>query len=109
MRMHPALRFGLEDPIVSFEAGPDAVHVEGSAAVGYKDAMAPYPSMSKACCASASGSIIWLIIRKPETSMPRSRDIPICCFAKSASVHWVAPRTERHPRRGARTEQRREG
>src|SRR3546814_1072708 len=39
MRMHPALRFGLEDPIVSFEAGPDAVHVEGSAAVGYIDAM----------------------------------------------------------------------
>src|SRR3546814_6534886 len=37
MRMHPALRFGLEDPIVSFEAGPDAVHVEGSAAVGSID------------------------------------------------------------------------
>ena len=47
---------------------------------------------------SNSGSIIWLIIRKPDTSMPSVRAASICCFETSASVQCVAMRTERTPR-----------
>ena len=37
------------------------------------------------------------IIRKPETSIPISRAVSMCCLATSASVQWVAMRTERTP------------
>jgi hypothetical protein len=38
---------------------------------------------------------MWLIIKKPETSMPRSRAVWMCWAEMSASVQWVAIRTER--------------
>ena len=41
---------------------------------------------------------MWLIIRKPETSMPSSRAVAMCWAETSASVQWVATRTERTPR-----------
>jgi len=53
--------------------------------------------MSLAWCASAAGSDMCDIIRKPETSMPISRAVSMCCFATSASVQCVATRTERTP------------
>ena len=41
---------------------------------------------------------MWLIIRKPDTSMPSSRAVAMCWAETSASVQWVATRTERTPR-----------
>ena len=37
------------------------------------------------------------IIRKPATSMPIPRAYSMCCLAMSASVQWVAIRTDRAP------------
>ena len=37
------------------------------------------------------------IIRKPTTSMPSLRPCSMCCFAMSASVEWVAMRTDAAP------------
>ena len=54
--------------------------------------------MSLACSASSAAAAMWLIMRKPETSMPISRAVAMCCAATSASVQWVAMRTERTPR-----------
>ena len=59
--------------------------------------------MILACWAKAAGSFMWLIIRKPATSMPRSRALPMCCSAMSASVQWVAIRTDWTPRLRARS------
>ena len=53
--------------------------------------------MSLACSASASGGIMWAIIRKVAVSMPSSRAASICCRDTSASVQWVHTRTERAP------------
>src|SRR6516164_5024226 len=55
---------------------------------------APADSITLACRASSSGSAMCDIIRKPETSIPRSRALAMCCSAMSASVAWVATRTE---------------
>ena len=41
-------------------------------------------------------------MRKPETSMPSSRAVAMCWAETSASVQWVATRTERTPRSWAR-------
>jgi hypothetical protein len=41
---------------------------------------------------------MWLIIRKPETSMPSSRAVAMCWAATSVSVQWVATLTDRTPR-----------
>jgi len=49
--------------------------------------------MIRACRASSSGVVRWLIIRKPAVSMPRSRATAKCCGETSASVQWVATRT----------------
>ena len=40
---------------------------------------------------------MWAIMRNPETSMPSSRAVAMCWAATSASVAWVATRTERTP------------
>jgi hypothetical protein len=37
---------------------------------------------------------MWLIIRKPTVSMPSSRAYSMCCLETSASVQWVAIRTD---------------
>jgi hypothetical protein len=37
---------------------------------------------------------MWLIIKKPETSIPRSLALAMCWAAMSASVQWVATRTD---------------
>ena len=44
---------------------------------------------------------MWLIIRNPDTSIPSSRAAAMCCAATSASVQWVAIRTERTPSENA--------
>lgn len=44
---------------------------------------------------------MWDIIRNPATSMPNSRAAAMCWAAMSASVQWVATRTERMPIRCA--------
>ncbi|MEY9995497.1 hypothetical protein ABIE67_007529 [Streptomyces sp. V4I8] len=59
--------------------------------------------MSLAWAASSAAGAMWLIIRKPETSMPRSRALAMCWAEMSASVQWVAMRTERTPRAWARS------
>jgi hypothetical protein len=46
---------------------------------------------------------MWLIMRKPETSMPSSRALPMCWAEMSASVQWVAIRIDRTPRPYARS------
>ena len=46
---------------------------------------------------------MWLIIRKPDTSMPSSRALAMCWAAMSPSVQWVATRTEVTPRSWARS------
>ena len=53
--------------------------------------------MRSACWASGSGSFMCDIMRNPETSMPRSRALAMCCAATSASVQWVATRTDVTP------------
>ncbi len=53
--------------------------------------------MSLAWQASSAGSARWDIIRNPATSMPRSRAAAMCWAEMSASVQWVATRTERTP------------
>lgn len=53
--------------------------------------------MSAARPASVLASAMWLIIRNPDTSMPSSRAVAMCCAKTSASVQWVATRTERTP------------
>lgn len=58
--------------------------------------------MSLACAASVFASAMWLIIRKPETSMPNSRAVAMCWADTSASVQCVATRTERTPSAYAR-------
>lgn len=40
---------------------------------------------------------MWDIIRNPATSMPSSRAAAMCWAEMSASVQWVAMRTERMP------------
>ena len=54
--------------------------------------------MSLAWAASSLGSARWLIMRNPDTSMPSSRAVAMCWAAMSASVQWVATRTDRTPR-----------
>ncbi len=58
---------------------------------------APSLSISLACWASGAGSFMWLIMRNPATSIPRSRALAMCWSAMSASVQWVATRTLRTP------------
>lgn len=58
--------------------------------------------MRTACFASSPAGAMWLIIRKPDTSMPSSRAVAMCCAETSASVQCVATRTERTPREYAR-------
>ncbi len=58
--------------------------------------------MSFACLASSAGGARWAIIRKPATSMPSSRAVEMCWAETSASVQWVATRTERMPSSAAR-------
>ena len=58
--------------------------------------------MRTAWAASTAGSAMWLIMRNPATSMPRSRAVAMCWAAMSASVQWVATRTERTPSAWAR-------
>lgn len=58
--------------------------------------------MSPAWRASSAGSAMWDIIRNPATSMPSSRAAAMCWAEMSASVQWVAMRTERIPRECAR-------
>ena len=52
----------------------------------------PASAMMRACAASFSGEMVWLIIRKPTVSRPSSRAKPKCWIATSASVQWVAMR-----------------
>ncbi len=48
--------------------------------------------MMRACSASFSGGMVWLIIRNPTVSSPSSRASPKCWIETSASVQWVAIR-----------------
>ena len=48
--------------------------------------------MIRACFASTSGDCVWLIIRNPTVSRPRSRPSAKCCSEISASVQCVAIR-----------------
>ena len=48
--------------------------------------------MIRACFASTSGGWVWLIIRKPTVSRPRSLARAKCCSEVSASVQCVAIR-----------------
>ncbi len=63
---------------------------------------APYDSMRAAWAARKADSAMWLIMRNPATSMPRSLAVAMCWAAMSASVQCVATRTERTPSAYAR-------
>ena len=58
--------------------------------------------MSLACSASSVAGAMCAIMRNPDTSIPSSRAVSMCWAAMSASVAWVATRTERTPRSYAR-------
>ena len=53
--------------------------------------------MNRACRASSSGEVRWLIIRKPTVSMPSERARPKCWTDTSASVQCVAIRATDAP------------
>ena len=65
--------------------------------------VAPASTMILPCRAMVSGVVMCGIIRSPCTSIPRSRDSPMCWMAMSASVQWVAIRTRSAPSPAARS------
>ena len=60
--------------------------------------MAPYDSINRACFTSASGVLMWAIIRKPTVSISMRRAMVMCCSETSASVQCVATRIVCTPR-----------
>ena len=64
---------------------------------------APASTMIRACAAIVSGVVMCGIIRSPCTSIPSSRDSPMCCTLMSASVQCVAMRTRSAPSSRARS------
>src|SRR3546814_13173552 len=116
--MHPALRFGLEDPIVSFEAGPDAVHVEGSAAVGYIDAMGAISLHEQGLLRERSGidhMAHHQEARDVHAEVPRNPDMLLCNVgfgAMGSDAHRADAETVRAPqfldRSDARNQKRRQ-
>ena len=95
----PISVLGVEDVAVGADPVADAVHRQPAAGVGDVDAVGAVGLHQLGLLRPAPSAVaMWLIIRKPETSMPSSRAVAMCCAETSASVQWVATRTERTPR-----------
>ncbi len=58
--------------------------------------------MIRAWAARSTGAALWLSMRKPTVSMPRSRAAPKCWIDTSASVQCVAIRATEAPAAWAR-------
>ena len=82
----------VQDVAVCTNTIRDVVHHQTSTRVGDVDAVRAIRFHQLACLASSSAGVMWLIIRKPETSMPISRAVSMCCAETSASVQCVATR-----------------
>ena len=98
MRVDADLGVGVEDVAVGADPVADAVHHQPAAGVGDVDAVrAVGLHQLRLLRRARPASAMWLIIRNPETSMPSSRAVAMCWAETSASVQWVATRTDRTP------------
>lgn len=78
MAVEPDLRVVAEFGNQSLDADGDVLEDERTRGVDDVDALAAGVGMMRACLAMTSGGWLWLIIRKPTVSSPRSRARPKC-------------------------------